>query len=197
MKRFMNNRIPGTARNEGNRRGFTLAGLMLVIILIGPAAFMAVPALAGPRAGVWPVQLVADGTVMSADTSGVSIFKIDFTAKTRYTGNVLGQFTGVTISGVSDPASAATGWPVASEAGVSVYYANSTLNMETDSGSSVFDLMNWTLLTGTGDTLLSGNTYQAFDIGFDPAAPYGYLKFVKSAASPFAFGFRYSTSGNP
>ena len=177
----------------------TLIGLFILV-----AFFMAFcpPAMAAGNSGVWPVQLVPDGTRTSGEDSGTSIYVIDLTQKNHYTGNIIGQFTGVTVSGVSVPPASATGWPVASTTGISVYYANLLMNpwagaTPQPSGTSLYALVNWTLIASTGGTLRSGCTYYAFDIPFDAAAPYGGLKFVVSGASQIEFGFRYSTSGDP
>lgn len=180
------------------KRGFGLLERMLIICLVGLImALFAPPAFAGGNSGVWPVQLVADNTITSGANSGASIYVVDLTAKNHYTGNAIGQFTGVTLAGTLAAASANTMWPCAPATGVSVYYADLLTNPA--SGSSVFDLVNWTLISDTGGTLNSGsgNTYYVFDIPWNPAAPYGGLKFVWSGASKFAYGFRYSTSGNP
>lgn len=173
---------------ESKRLGY-IVGLFGMVMI--PALLflfcLSMPVHAGGSSGVWPVQLVPDSTVTSGTDSGASVFVIDFTAKTRYTGNVMGQLTGVTLSGVSP-------WPPAASAGVSIYYTD--LLVKPAAGASMLDLANWTLID-TPTTLLTGNTVYAFDIPFNPAAPYGGLKFVWSGASPFSYGFRYSTSGNP
>jgi hypothetical protein len=157
-----------------------IAALLFLFCLSGTAR-------AGGSSGVWPVQLVPDGTVTSGADSGASVYVVDFTTKARYTGNVMGQLTGVTLSAVSP-------WPPAADTGVSIYYAD--LLVKPAAGASMLDLVKWTLID-TPTTLLTGNTVYAFDIPFNPAAPYGALKFVWSGASPFSYGFRYSTSGNP
>jgi len=172
------------------KRGFTPDAFSLIIMMIALFAcvsFMLTPAaLAGSKSGVWPVQLVEDDTLMAGVDGGVSPYTIDLTAKNHYTGNALGQFTGVTTEA----------WPPAFETGISVYYANATFD-PSESSTPSYDLMDWTLIEDTGGTLRSGNTNYAFDIPWDPAAPYGLLKFVQSGASPVQYGFRYATSGNP
>ena len=177
------------AFHRTGKEGFTLLELFIVIAVVAALALIHVPqAFAGGNSGVWPVQLVADDTETNGVLSGESVFVIDFTAKSRYTGNVIGQLTGVTPT---------AGWPPDPETGVSIYYAD--LLVKPAAGDSMLDLVNWTLID-TPTTLLSGITVFAFDIPFNPAAPYGALKFVwagASATSPFSIGFRYSTSGNP
>lgn len=179
------------------KRNFEKMAVRIVMgfVILACLALAAAPtAQAGGKSGVWPVQLVPDGTYTSGVDSGASIYVVDLTEKARYTGNAIGQFTGVTLSGTGS-LSGATLWPPDASTGISVYYTDLLLNPA--SGSSVFDLANWTLISATGDTLLSGNTYYAFDIPWNPAAPYGGIKFVWSGASQFNYGFRYSTSGNP
>ncbi len=87
--------------------------------------------------------------------------------------------------------------------GISVCYAPLTFNAltgatpnPTTASVSPYHLANWTLITATGGTLRSGNSYYAFDIPVDPAAPYVGLQLVFNGASQFAYGLRYATTGN-
>jgi len=171
--------------------------LTLILLAAVTAILMIAPsAPAGGKSGVWPVTLAEDNTAMSGVDGGASIFVVDLTAKTRYTGNAVGQLTGITLSGVSNPHSAATEWPVDGSTGISIYYADFLFNPGTDSSASPYQLVNWTVISAN-TSLLGGSTVYSFDIPWNPATPYGAIKVVQSGASPIVYGLRVSTSGNP
>ena len=170
-------------RDKG--RGFTLLDLLLVIALIGWLLMVpAVPqAMAGGNAGVWPVELRADDTVLS---SGLKVYVIDLTAKNHYTGNIIVQFSGLTFETLAADQD---------DSGVTVSWAHGLISSDADDAS--WDWTTWTAVTNTGAGTLYNSKYLTFDIAADPAAPYVAIKFELSGASAVKFGAKYSTSGNP
>ena len=167
-----------------------------LILILAALLFPAMVQAAQPS-GTWVTDLAPDGTVSAAQTgeSGASIFVIDTTAFRKYTGSLMGFFNGVTLSGVSNPLASATGWAPALSTGISVYWTQSAVNAA--ASTSLWRLLPWTLISSTGGTVRSGNTYFAFDIPADPAAPYVGLKCVFNGASPFAFGLKAAGTAQP
>lgn len=156
---------------------------MICIVLLLFIFGLAIPdAMAGGKSGVWPVELRAG----SVELSGTSAYVIDLTAKSRYTGNIVGQLSGVTtVDGLSPPA----------DSGVTVYWSENTFSSSSDHES--WSSVTWTAISGTGSGTFSALPYLLFDIPANSASPYVGIKFELSGVSNLEFGFKYSTSGNP
>ena len=166
------------------RKRITLIGVLLGLL----ALCVSGQAVAGQPAGIWVTDLAADGTSTAgvAGESGASIFVIDTTALRGYSGNVMAQWNGVTLFVTGQ-------WPPGFGSGISVYYANSIVNYA--AGASPWNLVNWTLISATGGTVRSGNTYCAFDVAVDSAAPYVALKLVPSSGTTqWSFGLKAALS---